>query len=138
MAKVPDHCDCSISLAPLVLHAVHTGDTAPLVDWASSHSPPTGTTVLNFLASHDGVGVRPAKGWLTAAQVDTLAARCVECGGRVNEAASAQGSEPYELAATWRSLCGVGVGAPFADEDLAARIVAGHSVAFALAGIPLL
>ena len=77
------------------------------------------------------------RSWLSQAGIAGLATRCVEAGGRVNEAATAGGTEPYELAATWRSLCEVGVGAPFAAEELAARIVAGHAVALALAGIPL-
>lgn len=132
------HAVYQFSLAPLVLHALHTGDTVPLTDWLSAAHFPAATTVLNFLACHDGVGVRPAKGWLSTEQIAALARRCEECGGRVNEAATDDGSEPYELAATWRALCGVGDGGPFDDEDLAARIVATHSVAFGLAGIPLL
>lgn len=126
------------SLAPLVLHALQTGDTDPLCRWITGMSLPRGTTVLNFLASHDGVGVRPAKGWLSVDQIAALAARCVETGGRVNEAATPDGSEPYELAATWRSLCEVGAGAPFSTEEVGARIVACHSIALALSGIPLL
>jgi hypothetical protein len=132
------HAIYQFSLAPLVLHALHTGDTDPLRRWIAATSLPPDTTVLNFLASHDGVGVRPARGWLSADQVAALAARCVEAGGRVNVAATPDGSEPYELVATWRSLCEVGVGGPFRAEALAARIVACHSIALALAGIPLL
>ncbi len=132
------HAIYQFTLAPLVLHGLQTGDTGPLCRWAASMSLPAGTTAMNFLASHDGVGVRPAEGWLSAEQIGALAARCREAGGVVNEAATEAGSEPYELAATWRSLCEVGPGAPFGDDELAARIVAGHAVAFALAGIPLL
>lgn len=136
---VPEaHAVYQFSLAPLVLHALQTGDTAPLEAWISTSSSPPDTTVLNFLASHDGVGVRPAAGWLEGSQIAGLAARCREAGGVVNMAAGADGDEPYELAATWRSLCEQGPGAPFGDDELAARIVAGHAVAFALAGIPLL
>lgn len=137
-ARPEAHAVYQFSLAPLVLHALHTGDSVPLTDWLSAATFPADTTVLNFLACHDGVGVRPAKGWLTTDQIGALAQRCVECGGRVNEAATDDGSEPYELAATWRALCSVGAGGPFDDEQIAARIVASHSVAFGLAGIPLL
>ena len=136
-ARPGAHAIYQFSLTPLLLHALHTGDTDPLCRWIAATDLPPGTTVLNFLASHDGVGVRPAAGWLSQAEIAGLATRCVEAGGRVNEAATAGGTEPYELAATWRSLCEVGVGAPFAAEELAARIVAGHAVALALAGIPL-
>jgi len=135
------HAIYQFTLAPLVLHALHTGDTEPLTQWASQLEQRAGTTVMNFLASHDGVGVRPAAGWLDPAQIAALADRCRLSGGVVNEAATPTGTEPYELAATWRSLCAVGEandGLPFSDRVVAARIVAGHSVALALAGIPLL
>jgi len=126
------------SLAPLVLHALHTGNVAPLRDWATTAAWPSGSAVFNFLAGHDGVGVRPARDWLTPEQVAALADRCREAGGVVNEAATAGRTEPYELAATWRSLCTVGVDGPFTDDELVARHLAGHAVALALRGIPLL
>lgn len=122
------------TLAPLVLHAVQTGAVEPLRRWARSLEARPGRTFMNFLASHDGVGVRPAAGWLTGAEIEALADRCRRVGGVVNEAATADGSEPYELAATWRSLCGVDVD----DATARARLVAGHAVMFAMAGIPLL
>jgi hypothetical protein len=137
-ARPEAHAIYQFTLAPLVLHALHTGDVEPLVRWAAQLQAPSGTTVLNFLASHDGVGVRPSLGWLTPDQIDGLADRCREVGGAVNEAATPTGSEAYELAATWRSLCEAGVGAPFTLDEVVARHVAGHSVALALAGIPLL
>jgi sucrose phosphorylase len=121
-------------LAPLMLHAVQTGDTRPIVSWLRSVDPPENGTFLNFLASHDGVGVRPARGWLSDAQIDELAQRCRSVGGVVNEASTADGAEPYELAATWFSLCGAGV-----DEQMAqARHAASHAVMLALVGVPLL
>ncbi len=126
------------TLAPLVLHALHTGDAGPLRRWAAGSEMPPATTVLNFLASHDGVGVRPAKGWLRQDQIAKLAARCVEAGGVVNHAATEAGTEPYELASTWRSLCEVGVDGPFTDRQVADRVVAAHAVALSLAGVPLL
>jgi sucrose phosphorylase len=132
------HAIYQFTLAPLVLHGLQTGDTEPLTRWAAAMSLPAGNTAMNFLASHDGVGVRPAKGWLSTEQIGELAARCREAGGIVNEAATETGSEPYELAATWRSLCEVGSGGPFDEDELAARIIAGHAVALSLAGIPLL
>lgn len=128
------HAVYQFTLAPLVLHAVHTGDAGPLRRWASRLEHPRGATFLNFLASHDGVGVRPAAGWLGADAIAALADRCRSVGGVVNEAATATGSEPYELAATWRSLCGAGVG----DDEARRRHVATHAVMLALAGVPLL
>jgi len=137
-ARPEAHAVYQFTLAPLVLHAVQTGDVVPLIAWAAQLETSPGTTVLNFLASHDGVGVRPAHGWLSPDQIEALADRCREAGGEVNEAATASGTEPYELAATWRALCEVGMGAPFTPDQLAARHLATHAVSLALAGIPLL
>ncbi|MEQ8841998.1 MAG: alpha-amylase family glycosyl hydrolase [Acidimicrobiales bacterium] len=136
-ARPEAHAIYQFTLAPLILHALHTGDAGPLMRWAAGIEARPRTSALNFLASHDGVGVRPAKGWLSAEQIADLAARCVEAGGVVNEAATVAGNEPYELAATWRSLCEVGEGGPFSTEQIADRMVASHSLAFALAGVPL-
>lgn len=121
------------TLAPLVLHAALTGDAAPLRAWAGQLERPASTTFVNFLASHDGVGVRPARGWLGDDQIEALGERCRAVGGCVNEAESGRGREPYELAATWRALCGHGAD----DETAHARVLATHAVMFALAGIPL-
>jgi glycosidase len=137
-AAAPEaHAVYQFSLAPLVLHAVQTGDVAPLRRWAASVDAPPATTYMNSLASHDGVGVRPARGWLSAAEIEALAERCRAVGGGVNTAATADGEEPYELNATWWSLCGWSV--PAADRDVVVgRVLAAHAVALALRGIPLL
>jgi glycosidase len=137
-AAAPEaHAVYQFSLAPLVLHAVQTGDVLPFQRWAASVDAPPSTTYMNFLASHDGVGVRPAKGWLSADDVEALAGRCREVGGGVNTAATAEGEEPYELNATWWSLCGWGV--PAAESEIVVgRVLATHAVALALRGIPLL
>jgi glucosylglycerate phosphorylase len=133
------HAVYQFTLAPLMLHAIQTGDVSPLRRWLSGVDQRPGTTVLNFLASHDGVGLRPADGWLRRSQIDDLAERCREVGGRVGEAAGvASVPEPYELIATWRSLCSAGRGSPFSEDELVARHLATHSVALALRGLPLL
>lgn len=131
------HAVYQFTLAPLVLHAVTTGDAEPLRTWAATIDAANDTTFLNFLASHDGVGVRPAKGWLSEEQVEALAAHCRACGGGVNRAETATGTEPYELTATWRSLMEGPAGS--ADPDtVVARHLAAHAVALALPGLPLL
>lgn len=119
-------------LPPLVLHAAVTGDAGPLRRWAAGHDPRQGTVAFNFTASHDGVGLRPAKGWLDEDQILALTHWAESVGGIVNTAATPAGPEPYELAATWWALCGGDD-----DDHTRARHLASHSVAFALRGIPL-
>ncbi len=124
------------ALPPLVLHALVSGDTDPLVAWAADlEPPPAGATFLNFLASHDGVGVRPARGLLSAPEVEAMCEACRGGGGVVNEAADSRGgSEPYELASTWFDLCSHGVD----EADAVARHLASHAVMFAMQGVPLI
>ena len=124
------------ALPPLVLHALCTGDAGPLRDWGATLDPlPAGTTFVNFLASHDGVGVRPVEGILGPPEVERLADVCRAAGGVVNTYRRPGGAEaPYELTSTWFELCRSG----HDDEAGRLRHLASHAVMLALAGVPLL
>ncbi|MEO7398480.1 MAG: hypothetical protein ABIW84_07950, partial [Ilumatobacteraceae bacterium] len=124
------------ALAPLVLHTMITGSTTALRDWARTLMfPPSGKTYLNVLASHDGIGLRPAERLLSADEIDQLVATVEAAGGVVNRRSigSAQ-PQPYELAIAWFAAMAHGH-----DEDAAiARHLAAHAIALALRGVPLL
>jgi len=124
------------ALPPLVLHAVLSGDTGPLQSWAATlEPPPDGATFLNFLASHDGVGLRPARGLVPASAIGRMCDVCRRVGGVVNEAVDIEGSaDPYELASTWFELCSAGV----SEAEAVARHIASHAVALAMQGVPLI
>ena len=127
------------ALAPLTLHAFATGDPAPLRRWLAALSPPPeGCAFLNFLASHDGIGVRPAEGWLTPAQLEALVAHTHRQGGFVSMRALEGGGEaPYELNITLVDALGAGPrgeGDGFGPE----RLAAAHALMLALQGIPAL
>src|SRR5688572_1571966 len=89
-------------LAPLVLHSLFTGDASKLAGWAATlETPSDRTTFFNFEASHDGIGVIPARGILTDEEVQALADRVIAHGGQVSYKTNPDGSEsPYELNAT--------------------------------------
>lgn len=123
------------SLPPLVLHTMLTGDCAVLRAWAATQEPPpAGCTFANILATHDGIGVRGAEGWLTDDQVGALAAATEAAGGVVNWRSTAGGDRPYELAVSWFAILAQG----FNDDDALARHHASYAIALALRGIPLL
>ncbi|MDQ6919420.1 MAG: alpha-amylase family glycosyl hydrolase, partial [Candidatus Dormibacteraeota bacterium] len=86
-------------LAPLVLDAFTHGDTTRLTAWAGSLGPPSERTAFfNFLASHDGIGVVPARDLLSEAEIGGLARRVLAHGGQVSDKANPDGSvSPYEL-----------------------------------------
>lgn len=93
------HIVYNFSLPPLTLYAFMTGDAGPLARWADGLAVPEGGLMLNFLASHDGVGVTPALGLVDdiAPLIDGVSAR----GGRVSYKASPAGPQPYELNISW-------------------------------------
>ncbi|MBN2874439.1 MAG: sugar phosphorylase, partial [Spirochaetales bacterium] len=125
------HMVYNFSLPPLVLHAFATGDAGPLARWAADLRVPAGGTMLNFLASHDGVGVTPAKKLI--ADFDRTIDAVVERGGRVSYKATPEGKAPYELNVSWADA----VSAPEAnDEERAQALVASYAIACAMDGVP--
>lgn len=121
-------------LPPLVLHSFVEGNAVALRDWAARVDfDRDDTTFLNFLASHDGIGLRPVEGLLDSRQLAALERVCKSAGGWVNTRRLADGTDvPYELTGTWYSH--LAVDHPDAALD---RHIASHAIAFALRGIPL-
>ncbi len=121
-------------LPPIVLHAFATGDGRRLSEWASTITSPLGPgrTYFNFLASHDGVGLRPVEDLLPGTEIDRLIDLTVAAGGAVGCRRLADGTgAPYELDCTWFDLMAVGVG----EEAGIARHLASHAIMVALPGI---
>ncbi len=124
------------SLAPLVLHAFHTGRAETLMRWASTLSTPSpGTTFFNFIASHDGIGVRPAEGLLTNSEIQALICRTLEHGGLVSYRTNPDGSKSvYELNTTLYDA----LNNPYhsdPDKDVQ-RFLASQVIMLSLAGVP--
>ncbi len=89
----------NFALPPLVMHTLHTANASVLSRWAATLALPSRrTTFFNFLASHDGVGLNPARGILSQAQIDALVERVQAHGGLVSYKNNPDGStSPYEL-----------------------------------------
>lgn len=124
-------------LAPLTLHAFATGDATRLSGWAAGVAPPSpATAFFNFLASHDGIGVVPATGILSQAEVLSLCAQVERHGGRVSSKSNPDGTQsPYELNCTWFDA----LSDPASDEAIGRKIdrfVASQAVMLALQGVP--
>ena len=97
------HMVYQFSLPPLLLDAIHHGDTSVLRDWLRTLKTPSDrTTFFNFTASHDGIGVRPLEGLVPAERVERLAEVVLRHGGRVSTRRKPDGSDsPYELNITY-------------------------------------
>jgi len=127
------HLVYNFSLPPLVLHAFIREDASSLARWAQGLKVPSGGTLLNFLASHDGIGVTPAQGL-----VDDFGPvlRGVEArGGLISYKSTPAGPVPYELNISWADAVAP-VGAD--DEERALALLASYAVACAMDGVPAL
>lgn len=125
------HLVYQFSLAPLLLYAYLFEDGRHLGRWlAELDAPPEGCSYLNFIASHDGVGLRPLEGLIPQEQVDALIERCAERGGNVTRRSLPDGSErAYELNVALFSAFG-------GNADSVAPFLAAHCVLLALQGLP--
>jgi glucosylglycerate phosphorylase len=126
----------NFALPPLVLHTFLRGDASALSAWASTLSTPSSeTTFFNFLASHDGIGVRPVEALLPEAEVAALVGAVEARDGLVSYRAVEGGRRPYELNVSLFDA----LNDPHAGEGLARavdRFAAAHAIMFALAGVP--
>lgn len=131
------HMVYQFALPPLVLHSFVTGDTGALSRWAATVGPVSDTaTWFNFLASHDGIGVRPTQGLLTEADREALAERVRAHGGQVSLADQPDGTRSvYELNVGYLdALCTPEEAAD--DETFARKAVAAHNVLLSVVGVP--
>jgi glycosidase len=122
-------------LAPLVLHTLQTGDAHPLTQWAADLEAPPSATFFNFIASHDGIGVRPAEGLLSPDQIQALADRTLAHGGQVSYKTNPDGSKSvYELNITLFDALN-DPNAPEPGVDVR-RFLASQVILLSLAGVP--
>ncbi|MEM8802645.1 MAG: sugar phosphorylase [Pseudomonadota bacterium] len=97
------HAIYNFPLPPLILHAVMSGSSAYLRRWQSGMPPAQlGCAYLNFTASHDGIGMRPAEGILPAEEQARMIDTVKENRGLVSMRAMPDGGEaPYEINTTF-------------------------------------
>ncbi len=89
----------NFSLPPLLLYALTEGNCRCLIQWLMRMPPAQpGTMYFNFIASHDGIGLRPAEGLLSHDEIQTMVDKMLAYGGLVSERALPDGSKrPYEI-----------------------------------------
>jgi sucrose phosphorylase len=131
------HLVYQFALPPLVLDAFVQGRADVLGEWAAGIGPVSGTaTWFNFLASHDGIGMRPSEGLLDDAAREALAQRALAHGGRVSMATDPAGRERlYELNVGFLDAL-ADPGAADHDAQVVTRGLAAHSILLSLAGVP--
>jgi len=130
------HAVYNFPLPPLILHAMMAGTARYLHRWQSTMPPAQlGCAYLNFTASHDGIGMRPAEGVLPPDQKARVIDTIRSIGGLVSmRATPGGGEEPYELNCSWFEA----MRATFAGEDAQqmARFLCSQTIVMSLEGIP--
>lgn len=131
------HVIYNFSLPPLLVYTLLSGDCRHLKTWMMSMPPArNGTAYLNFIASHDGIGLRPLDGLLSDEEREQMVELMQEFGGRVTYRRAREGyDKPYELNITlFDALKGTLAGGE--DELGQQRFICAHTIMLALEGIP--
>ncbi|MBD1390298.1 sugar phosphorylase [Neiella sp. HB171785] len=130
------HWIYNFSLPPLLVNTLVTGNCRYLKQWLMSMPPAqNGTAYFNFIASHDGIGLRPAEGLLNEEEINQLVNTMAAFGGCVSWRSAEQGQrKPYEInIALYDALQGTINGPDRWGEQ---RFLCAHTIMFALEGVP--
>ncbi len=131
------HCIYNFSLPPLLVHSLVTGNSRHLKNWLMSMPPAqNGTTYFNFIASHDGIGLRPVEGLLDDQELQLFVKTMENFGGKISWRALNGGiaKKPYEVnIALYDALSGTTEGQ---DHWQFERFIAAHIIMLALEGMP--
>jgi sucrose phosphorylase len=130
------HCIYNFSLPPLLVNTLVSGNCDYLKQWMMSMPPArNGTAYFNFIASHDGIGLRPAEGLLDEQEIDSLVSTMQNFGGLISWRNTENGNrKPYEInISLFDALQGTKDGV---DNNGLQRFVCAHAIMLALEGIP--
>ncbi|AYN30410.1 sugar phosphorylase [Buttiauxella sp. 3AFRM03] len=124
-------------LPPLTLHAFLRGNVRWLRDWAQSLETqplPENVTFFNFLASHDGIGLRPTEDLLEDAEREFIVSEVLRKQGLVSWKNNPDGSQsPYELNINFLSA----LSEPWHSvAEKTACTTAAHAILLTLRGVP--
>ncbi|MDA9704241.1 sugar phosphorylase [Prochlorococcus sp. AH-736-L19] len=99
------HMAYNFPLPPLLLEAIITSRADILNSWIFDWPRlPNDTTLFNFTASHDGVGLRALEGLMNDERIKDLLINCEKRGGLVSHRRLSNGEDkPYELNISWWS-----------------------------------
>ena len=131
------HCIYNFALPPLLIHTLIEADCSRLTRWLMSMPPAVlGTTYFNFLASHDGVGLRPVEGLLSSGELDSMVDCLQSNGALLSWRETAEGDRRiYEVNVSLYDAF------KFQSADVEttlSRMILAHAIVLGLEGIPAL
>jgi glucosylglycerate phosphorylase len=129
------HMVYQFPLPPLTLFSFYTKNASKLLQWLDGLEPTTNrTTFFNFLASHDGIGMRPTEGILSEEEKQLMINKTIEHGGYVSYKDNGDGTQsPYELNITYLDAL-THPNEP--DEIRIKRFLAAHTILLSVVGVP--
>ena len=123
-------------LPPLILYTFLLEDSSKITKWSKSMPPAQkNNAYLNFIASHDGIGMRPAEGILGTRVLNKLFKRIEINGGMFSFRKVGSKNKVYEVNTT---LYNALKKTDFDEKGLYSidRYLAAHTMLFALEGVP--
>jgi sucrose phosphorylase len=132
------HLVYQFALPPLVLHTLLTGDATRLTQWARQiRLPSEQVTFFNFLASHDGVGLRPVQGILETDEIEALIRHTKANGGGISyRQVDDNERRPYELNINYYDALVEGVAENPESDRQVARFIVSQAIMLSLIGVP--
>ncbi len=131
------HLIYNFSLPPLLLYTMLSGDCQHLKKWMMAMPPARrGRAYLNFIASHDGIGLRPAEGLLAEEEQIALVDTIRDFGGEISMRRMPDGElKPYEAnISLYSAMAGTLGHEP--DQWQQQRFICAHTIILALEGMP--
>ncbi len=131
------HWVYNFPLPPLIINTFLFEDSSALTKWSMKMPPAQiGNAYLNFIASHDGIGMRPAEGVLTDKEIKKMLQRLKKNGSQFSMRKLSNGEEKvYEANISLFDAL------KFTDSDengkfKLKRFIAAHCIILAIEGIP--
>ena len=130
------HWIYNFTLSPLILYTLLRGNCSILRKWSMTMPPAkNGNAYFNFLASHDGIGLRPIEGYINKNELTSLLNLMKSFGGEISYRTSQWGDKnPYEINISFLdSLRGTFEGV---DNFMFDRFICAHTIMFSFEGVP--
>jgi sucrose phosphorylase len=120
-----------------VLYTLTTHNSSKLASWAKTIDVVSKeATYFNFLASHDGIGLRPVEGILNAKEKQILVDKVIENGGRASYKNNTDGTQSvYELNINYNDAL-INKEEDITETLQVKKILAAHSILLSCVGVP--
>lgn len=130
------HWIYNFSLPPILIYSILSGDSSYLEKLTMSMPPSQrGTSYLNFIASHDGIGLRPAESFLTKDEISRFINLMEKNGGKVSYRSNHTDTpEPYEINITLMDAMSESFNKD--TSFIINRFICIHTIMLSLEGVP--